>query len=130
MLLKERLLYFVVALILVLLGLSTRMMEEHLPDFVSSHFGDALWAAMIYCGFRVIIVSKSKEKSFIFSLLFCIAVECSQLYQEDWINAIRGTVLGGLILGHGFLLIDLVRYSIGILFVYLVDKYFIKLRLA
>jgi hypothetical protein len=36
------------------------------------------------------------------------------LYQEDWINQIRGTILGALILGKGFLTVDLIRYITGI----------------
>lgn len=107
-------------------GLSTRVFAEYLPNFVSMHFGDSLWAAMIYCGFRVIGVKKPLVGSFILSMLFCIAIEFSQLYQADWINAIRDTVLGGLILGKGFLAIDLIRYTIGIMLIYIADRFIVS----
>ncbi|WP_379134752.1 DUF2809 domain-containing protein [Paenibacillus sp. sgz500958] len=33
----------------------------------------------------------------------------------EWINSIRATFPGGLILGHGFLWSDLLRYAVGII---------------
>ena len=49
------------------------------------------------------------------ALAFSFAVEISQLYQADWINAIRHTTLGGLVLGFGFLWSDLLCYGVGVL---------------
>jgi hypothetical protein len=42
-------------------------------------------------------------------------VEISQLYHAPWIDAIRQTTLGGLVLGFGFLRTDLVCYSVGVM---------------
>jgi hypothetical protein len=36
------------------------------------------------------------------------------LYHANWIDTIRKTTLGGLILGYGFLWSDLLAYAIGI----------------
>ena len=36
-----------------------------------------------------------------------LRVEESQLYHASWIDSIRGTTLGALVLGHGFLWSDL-----------------------
>ena len=44
-----------------------------------------------------------------------LAVEVSQLYQADWINALRHTRVGGLILGYGFKWSDLLCYTAGCL---------------
>ncbi|MEO8610423.1 MAG: DUF2809 domain-containing protein [Chloroflexota bacterium] len=41
-------------------------------------------------------------------------IEFSELYQADWINAIRAYKLGGLILGYTFLPSDLLMYLCGI----------------
>jgi hypothetical protein len=41
-------------------------------------------------------------------------VEISQLYHAPWIDSIRQTTPGGLVLGFGFLWTDLVCYSVGI----------------
>ncbi|MBH5318853.1 DUF2809 domain-containing protein [Paenibacillus sp. GSMTC-2017] len=120
--LKVRLGYLAVTNIILVAGLSTRQFAEYLPAFVASHFGDALWAAMIYCGFRTLAVTKKLEWALMLSIIFCVAIECSQLYQADWINHIRDTLIGGLILGNGYLSIDLVRYGVGILVAYIIDR--------
>jgi len=125
---KQRFIYMATTCIILVAGLSTRMFANNLPDFLAEHFGDALWAAMVYCLFRVILVKKPIEWSLLLSITFCIVIEVSQLYQANWINAIRGNVIGGLILGKGFLYIDLVRYAIGILAIYLVDKWIYRTR--
>ncbi|WP_229263524.1 ribosomal maturation YjgA family protein [Cohnella cholangitidis] len=98
------------------------MYAESLPDFIASHFGDALWAAMVYFGVRMLFVNKSLYWAMIASLIFCFAIEFSQLYQASWINGIRNTLVGGLVLGKGFVAADLVRYSVGVLISLGIDK--------
>ncbi len=44
-----------------------------------------------------------------------VTVELSQLYHAPWIDSIRQTTLGGLILGFGFLWSDLACYALGVL---------------
>ena len=46
--------------------------------------------------------------------MFCYGIEVSQLYHAEWIDSIRATTLGGLVLGYGFLWNDLVAYIIGV----------------
>jgi len=41
-------------------------------------------------------------------------VEISQLYQVEWLNNIRSTTLGRLVLGQGFLWSDIISYTVGI----------------
>jgi hypothetical protein len=48
------------------------------------------------------------------SLAIAFAVEASQAYHAAWIDSIRSTALGGLVLGSGFLWSDLVCYAAGI----------------
>ena len=48
-------------------------------------------------------------------LYLCFLLEFSQLYQVKWINNIRKTGPGKLVLGQGFLWSDLLAYSLGIL---------------
>lgn len=120
---KARLLYAGTVIVTVVLGLGSRMFSAQLPDFVSLHFGDALWAAMVYFGFRTLFTAKSLALTALAGLLFSFAIEFSQLYQADWINGIRETLPGALILGKGFLAIDLVRYTAGIVGAFLLDYF-------
>lgn len=125
---KIRLIYAIAICLIIAAGLATRMWESRIPEFIAVHFGDALWACMIYCAIRLIIPHKRLEWALLCSFLFCMAIEFSQLYQAGWIQAIRGTTLGGLVLGHGFLPIDFVRYGAGILFVYAADRLLLSIH--
>jgi len=119
--LKQRLGYAGAVLIVIVLGISSRAFADRLPLFLSLHAGDALWGSMVYFGFRVLLTKRELYKSLIPALIFSYGIEFSQRYQADWINGIRATLPGGLILGQGFLWMDLLRYSVGIGLAYLLE---------
>lgn len=96
------------------LGLFSRKMNVYIPDIVDLFLGDALWALMIYFMLRIIFINFTPKKIAILGILFCFAIEFSQLYHSSWIDNIRATTLGGLVLGFGFLWSDLAAYLIGI----------------
>ncbi|WP_066306983.1 DUF2809 domain-containing protein [Bacillus sp. FJAT-29814] len=118
----KRIKYFITIFIVMLLGLASRKYGQFLPNFIAENAGDALWAMMVYFGFRFLLARKSILTAIGLSLVFSFAIEFSQLYQADWINQIRGTVLGALVLGKGFLVVDLYRYTVGILIGSFLDK--------
>lgn len=120
---RARLIYIFAVVISIILGISSRTFTDILPGFVTRHFGDALWACMIYWGVRALLAHTKLTIAVLISLIFCYVVEFSQLYQADWINDIRSSLLGSLILGRGFLLVDLLRYTVGIMVCYLIDRY-------
>jgi glycopeptide antibiotics resistance protein len=70
---------------------------------------------MVFWGIGFLFVKMSTGKVMAAALLLSYAIEFSQLYQADWINALRHTTLGGLVLGFGFLWSDLVCYTAGVL---------------
>lgn len=111
---RARGIYIVAVFAAMALGLGSRVFADVLPVFVAEHFGDALWACMIYFGFRTCFAHKKISFALWCSLAFCFAIEGSQLYQAGWINYLRNTTLGALVLGKGFLAADLVRYTVGI----------------
>ncbi|PEY40381.1 hypothetical protein CN354_08440 [Bacillus cereus] len=111
---RNRLLYAILTIIVVIFGLASRKFAYALPNLLNAYLGDALWALMIFIGFGFLF-HKMKTKNITFlSLLFCYGIEISQLYHADWIDNIRATTLGGLVLGYGFLWSDLLAYTIGI----------------
>lgn len=118
--------YFTAVVITILLGLASRKFSHLLFSFLAENAGDALWAMMVYFGFRFLFLKKKMFTAILLSFLFSFGIEFSQLYQEDWINQIRGTPLGALVLGKGFLLVDLIRYSIGIVIAASFDYVMIK----
>jgi Protein of unknown function (DUF2809) len=122
----NRLHYFSLTIISLLVGYFSRQNTEG-GTFIHDYAGDAIWAGMIYFGFRFLFLNAPLKTSFLYTLLFTYFIEISQLYQADWLNAIRHTKLGGLVLGFGFLWSDLVMYFIGILLAFLLDMGLSKL---
>ncbi|MGH7237699.1 MAG: DUF2809 domain-containing protein [Candidatus Saccharimonadales bacterium] len=117
--LKSRTIYLISIIFTIVLGLLSRHIQG-VPLFV----GDILWATMVYFMLRLLFISKPVRFIILTSLFFCYAVEFSQLYQAPWINSIRHTVIGGLVLGEVFLWGDMLSYTIGIAIAVLAELFF------
>lgn len=126
---RNRLLYAVMIIIVVVLGLCARRMADVIPDFLDTYLGDALWAAMIFLGFGFIFKVAATRIVALIAISFCYLIELSQLYHANWIDRIRETTLGGLILGYGFLWSDLLAYSIGIGICVMIELLVIRRRM-
>lgn len=111
---RNRLLYAMFTILVIILGLSSRKFAFALPALLNDYLGDALWALMIFIGFGFLFPKIEMKKLAFISLMFCYGIEVSQLYHAEWIDSIRATTLGGLVLGYGFLWSDLVAYTIGV----------------
>lgn len=93
-------------------------------DMIPLFVGDLLYAVMIYFIVRFLFIKAPQVKIACSALLICYLIECSQIYQAEWINTIRNTTLGHLVLGQGFLWSDLVAYTFGVGFAFLLEKLF------
>ncbi|HMS33399.1 MAG TPA: DUF2809 domain-containing protein [Ignavibacteria bacterium] len=122
---RNRLIYFFLIVIVILAGLASRKFHDQLPPFIAEYSGDTLWALMVFFLAGFIFSTCSTIRIAIISLTFSFAVEFSQLYQANWINDIRHTRIGGLILGFGFLWSDLICYTAGILIGITLEKLFL-----
>nr|WP_088328279.1 DUF2809 domain-containing protein [Bacillus cereus] len=111
---RNRLLYATFTILVIILGLSSRKFAFALPTLLNDYLDDALWALMIFIGFGFLFPKIETKKLAFISLMFCYGIEVSQLYHAEWIDSIRATTLGGLVLGYGFLWSDLVAYTIGV----------------
>jgi glycopeptide antibiotics resistance protein len=97
-----------------ILGLSTRYITTHLPSWINLYLGDILWALMIFFLFGLIFRNRETRWISALAFIFSFSIEISQLYHSQWIDTLRSTRLGGLVLGYGFLWSDLISYSAGI----------------
>jgi len=97
-----------------LLGIGSRRYAHALPGFIATYAGDTLWALAAFFGFGVLLPKTSTQTIAILAMAFSVAIEFSQLYHAPWIDSIRQTTLGGLILGFGFLWSDLICYAVGV----------------
>ncbi len=99
----------------VALGLVWRSDWLPLSPFVRKYGGDALWASLVFC---LVCFCRPRMKivtAAVLALVVAVAVECSQLYHAPWIDAIRATRPGRLILGSTFNAPDIPAYALGIL---------------
>lgn len=125
---RNRLLYLLLIVLTVLAGLASRRFNSILPLWTTLYLGDALWALMVFFGFAFIFKRKSTLWVAVVAIVFSFSIEISQLYHAPWIDAIRQTRIGGLILGFGFLWSDLLCYTAGVVFGILVDLYLHKTK--
>lgn len=113
--LKRRgIIYAVLCLLIPVLGLATRTNAGHLPALWADYAPDTLWALLVFSVGATLAPRLPTWKLALFALGFAYLMECSQLYQAPWINHLRATRIGGLLLGFGFLWSDLLCYTIGI----------------
>ena len=95
-------------------GLLLRSRFVSLPESVEKYGGDALWALMVFFGFALIFHRASTGRIGLLALGFAWAIEFSQLYRAPWIDGIRATRIGHLVLGSVFNAPDLLAYAVGI----------------
>ena len=119
---RRRGLYVVLVAAVICCGLGSRSEFVALPAFLAKYSGDALWALMIFLGFGLLLPARSTATVAGLAALVCVTVECSQLYHAPWIDSVRHTTLGGLILGFGFLWSDLACYALGVLLGVLIER--------
>lgn len=111
----------------VALGLATRRFPAAFPDVVARYGGDALWAVMILWLGALVRPVAATSRLALAAFGICTAVEFSQLAHAPWIDAVRATRGGALVLGQGFLWSDLVSYAVGVASAALIDS---RLRAA
>jgi hypothetical protein len=111
---RRRPVYAVGVLVILLLGLASRQYAAALPVFVADYAGDTLWALMVFAIVAFLVPRWSSLRVAAVALAIAYLVEASQLYHAAWIDRVRGTGIGGLALGFGFLWSDLVCYAVGV----------------
>ena len=118
---RSRAAYAALAVVAIALGLASRRFAVSLPDFVRLYAGDALWAATVYFAAATVWVRAPATWVAAGALAFSFAIEASQLYHAPWIDSVRATRPGALVLGFGFLWSDLACYALGIAVAAVVD---------
>jgi hypothetical protein len=120
----KRLIYLLILFIIICIGLLSRGMTGFVTEIID--FKDVVWAMMIYFLFRVVFIGWSIKKVALAGMLFSILVELSQLYHNDWIDTLRGTFFGELMLGTNFVWSDLMAYLFGIGFGIIIDYFVVS----
>lgn len=107
------------------MGLASRRYPTLQPAWLAEYAGDALWAAAVYWGFALLRPRARVGLLLAMALATSVGVELSQLYRAPWLDAIRSTWPGALVLGQGFLWTDLALYSLGVATAAAIDALFV-----
>jgi hypothetical protein len=103
-----------IALIVVVsLGLASRAWPVF-PAFLAGYPGDALWAWMVLLLLGLLWPRWSANRLAGLALAVSFAVESSQALHTPWLDALRATTPGHLVLGSDFDPFDLVALAVGI----------------
>lgn len=122
-LILTRFVYIIATILVVIAGLVSRRYRGEIPAFLAEYAGDTLWALMLFLIVSSLLAGWPILARAAISLALAFLVELSQLYHAPWIDSIRQTTLGGLVLGFEFLWSDLVCYSVGIAIGSLTDRW-------
>ena len=98
----------------VVLSLGSRRFGGSLPGFVATYAGDTLWALAAFLCIGLLLPRASTWAVASLAMAFSSLVEVGQLYHAPWIDSIRRTTLGGLVLGFDFMWSDLACYAAGV----------------
>lgn len=117
--LVRKLIYGVLFVFCTWLAITTRAHAAWFHPLVVKYGGDIIWAGMFLFFMRIFFSTVVLWKLALVCYALGVADEVLQLYHAPWIEAIRHTRIGGLVLGYGFLWSDIVCYAIGVLMAYL-----------
>lgn len=124
---RNRIVYGGFTIAVLLMGLASRRFVGEI-SFIRTYVGDMLWALMVFFAFAFTFIRWSTKAILLAALVFSFGIEISQLHHTPWIERLRATPLGGLVLGFTFVWSDLICYSVGIGLGAVVETYFIPTR--
>lgn len=111
---RTRTSYIAAALLTITAGLLVHLRGEALGSAARDMIGDALWAAMIAWWVGALVPRARLLSRSAAAYAICAVVEVSQLYHTPWLDALRATTVGHLVLGSGFDPRDLAAYAVGV----------------
>lgn len=114
----RRLIYLVLFVFCTWLAIATRTHSAWFHPLIVQYGGDTIWAGMFLFFLRIFFTRMKLWKLALICFALGVADETLQLYQAPWIESIRHTRIGGLMLGFGFLWSDIICYAVGIMIAY------------
>ena len=111
---RSRPIYALAAALVIGTGLLWRSGLFPLPDFIAKYGGDSLWALVVFLCFGIAFHRSSTMRIALVAVCFAWSVEFLQVYHAPWVDGIRSTRLGHLVLGTMFNSPDLLAYVIGV----------------
>gem|GEM_PF-763429 len=119
----RKLSYLAVFIFCTWLAITTRTHRSWFPPLIAAYGGDVIWAGMFLFLLRVFFNRIRLWKLALICYGMGVADELLQLYHAPWIESIRHTRIGGLVLGFGFLWSDILCYAVGTLIAYVLISF-------
>lgn len=110
----------------VLCGLASRKFPALFPAFLAQYAGDTLWAAMVYWLIALFRPRVQVPVGGAVAFSIALGVELSQRFHAPWLDTLRSTSLGAMLLGQGFLWTDVACYAAGVAFAMALDLLLLK----
>jgi hypothetical protein len=107
---RKRPYYLIIIIGIIILGLFSRELSSWFPKWI----GDILWGLMVFFIMGFIFKDSTTRRTAIISTVFSIGIEFAKLYHTPGLDAFRHTLMGGLLLGHGFSWGNILCYITGI----------------
>jgi hypothetical protein len=95
-------------------GLLVHLRGSALGPATRDILGDALWAVMMTFWIGALAPAARRAVRAAAACAICVIVETSQLLHAPWLDALRATRAGHLVLGSGFDPRDLLAYVLGV----------------
>ena len=125
MVVKFRPSYFFASIILFIVEIYIGVFVN--DSFIRPYFGDFLVVIFIYC-FLKSFWNESVNRLGLYVLAFSYAVEVSQYFKFIKVLGLQNSTIARLILGSSFAWNDIVAYTLGILFIIIVEGFRTKRR--
>jgi hypothetical protein len=119
--LGKRTSYAAAAVLIIGVGLLTRLPLLSFPRALAKPLGSVLWGAMLYCVLRVVWPRAQILSIAAMAAVIAATVEFSQLWHTARLDAFRRTAIGVLLIGRYFSWTDILAYLGGISLVCLVE---------
>ena len=114
----RKIIYLLLFVFCTWLAIDTRTHAYRYFPIVAKYGGDVIWAGMFLFFMRIFFSRMKLWKLALICYALGVADEVLQLYHAPWIESVRHTRIGGLILGFGFLWSDIICYAVGIVIAY------------
>jgi len=111
---RNRPVYAVSVVLVIATGVLWRSGMLPLSSFQSKYGGVALWALVVFLCVGFVFRRSAIARVGLAALCIAWCVEVLQLYHAAWIDGIRATRLGEMVLGSTFNAPDLIAYAVGI----------------
>jgi hypothetical protein len=101
-------------LLIIGVGLTTRLPGIDWPPVLAKYLGALLWGAMVYCLVALLRPHWRVMRVALLAACAAVIVEASQLWHVPWLDAFRQTRPGVLLIGRFFAWADIGAYLAGI----------------